>query len=471
MSRRLDKIIAIGILVAIVFTGLAHGGVEAWSILVFQFLVIALIALWAVRWLMAGRLKIAVPASTLPLVGLIVLGLIQSISWTGADGRRASLSLDVDMTRWTVPMLVILVSAFLIAANFWASRERLPGLGWFLTGFGLLMAVFGLVQGFTWNGRFYWIRPMGVLTGAYGPFLSHNNFAGYMELFIPIPIAMALTRAVRGPARIFCAFAAVIMSLSVLFSLSRGGMISVAAGLVFVAIFGVQMALQRRRAWEMEEWGDEGEPMTGRRRRVLAWLPQAAAVGAIVMAIVIGLLWLGPDSVASRLAQGELTGTGQSGQNFYGSRGWIWRDTWTMIAARPLLGAGLGAYRTAFPIYTQSDGFYLVHQSHNDYLQILADAGIVGGALAVWFLVSVFSAFARGLGARDPWSAALALGGGAAMFSLLVHSIFDFNLQLPGTALLFLVLAAVVSQIGARTGKAKVGTELEVAGARGVVAR
>jgi O-antigen ligase len=259
------------------------------------------------------------------------------------------------------------------------------------------------------------------------------------------------------------------MSLSVLFSLSRGGMISIAAGIVFVGIFGVQMALQRRRAWEMEEWGDDDEPMTRRRRRILAWLPQTAAVAAIVMSIVIGLLWLGPDSVASRLAQGELTGGGQSGQNFYGSRGWIWRDTWTMIAARPLLGAGLGAYRTAFPIYTQSDGFYLVHQSHNDYLQILADAGVVGGALAVWFLVSVFGAFGRGIGARDPWSAALALGGGAALFSLLVHSIFDFNLQLPGTALLFLVLAAVVSQIGERARKAKVGTELEVAAARGEV--
>jgi len=466
VSRRLDQIIAGGVLVAIVFTGLAHGAVEAWSIAVFQLLVIALIELWTVRMVMAGRVRIAVPAPTLPLVGLIVLGLVQSISWTGTDGRRASLSLDVDMTRWTVPMLVILVAAFLIAANFWASRERLPGLGWFLTAFGLTMAVFGLIQGFTWNGRFYWVRPMGALTAAYGPFLSHNNFAGYMELFIPIPIAMALTKAVRSPARMFCAFAAVIMSLSVMFSLSRGGMISIAAGLVFLAVFGVQMALQRRRAWEMEEWGDDDEFVAPRWRRVPAWLPQATAVAAIVVAIVVGLLWLGPDSVASRLTQGELTGSGQSGQNFEASRGWIWRDTWTMFGAHPLLGAGLGAYRTAFPMYTQSDGFYLVHQSHNDYLQILADGGVVGGALAVWFLISVFRAFGRGIGARDPWLAALALGGGAALFSLLVHSLLDFNLQLPGTALLFLVLAAVVARIGERAREVSVGTELQVAAAR-----
>jgi O-antigen ligase len=90
-----------------------------------------------------------------------------------------------------------------------------------------------------------------------------------------------------------------------------------------------------------------------------------------------------------------------------------------------------------------------VPQAHNDYLQIVADSGIVGGLLALWFLIVVFRAIFRGLRAEDPLLAALALGSGAGLFGILVHSIFDFNLQVPSNALLFLLLTAVSSRIGA----------------------
>jgi hypothetical protein len=47
--------------------------------------------------------------------------------------------------------------------------------------------------------------------------------------------------------------------------------------------------------------------------------------------------------------------------------------------------------------------------------------------------------------------AGTALGAAGGIFALLVHSLFDFNLQLPSNALLFLVLSSVVSRIAAAT--------------------
>ena len=44
----------------------------------------------------------------------------------------------------------------------------------------------------------------------------------------------------------------------------------------------------------------------------------------------------------------------------------------------------------------------------------------------------------------------ITLGAGAAIFALLVHSVFDFNLQIPSTALLFLVLAALIGGVDER---------------------
>jgi hypothetical protein len=52
--------------------------------------------------------------------------------------------------------------------------------------------------------------------------------------------------------------------------------------------------------------------------------------------------------------------------------------------------------------------------------------------------------------------AGTALGCAAGCFALLIHSLFDFNLQLPSTALLFLVLTVMISQIAKSAGEGRV---------------
>ncbi|HWN99354.1 MAG TPA: O-antigen ligase family protein, partial [Blastocatellia bacterium] len=128
---------------------------------------------------------------------------------------------------------------------------------------------------------------------------------------------------------------------------------------------------------------------------------------------------------------------------------WVWRDTLTMFANHPVLGVGLGAYETVYPMFTHGNGYMVVQYAHNDYLQLLSDAGLAGGVVGVWFLVLLFRAIARGTRSPDPLMSGLALGCGGGIFSLLVHSLFDFNLQIPSNCLLFLLLAAVVSNIAA----------------------
>jgi O-antigen ligase len=121
-----------------------------------------------------------------------------------------------------------------------------------------------------------------------------------------------------------------------------------------------------------------------------------------------------------------------------------------MIRHNPLTGVGLGAYETAYPIYARENGTQgVTAEAHNDYLQILADAGVIGAMLALWFIWALFRAIARGVRSPDPLTAAIALGGGAGLFGLLVHSIFDFNLHLPSHAMVFLFLSMVISNIGA----------------------
>jgi O-antigen ligase len=173
-------------------------------------------------------------------------------------------------------------------------------------------------------------------------------------------------------------------------------------------------------------------------------------VASVILAIALGIIWVGPEPLVERLSQGQATSSNPQAETFFLSRGWIWRDTLAMIKSSPITGVGLGAFETAFPAYSHGDGSLSVSEAHNDYLQVVADGGLVGGILAVWFIVVAMRNAARGLRTRDPLRAGVALGAGVSITGLLVHSFFDFNLQLPAHALLFLVFSAVVSHLGAR---------------------
>ena len=433
-ASRLDNAISAGIFAALAVTALTHGAVEPWSVAIFELIIIALILMWAVKSVNERRLTINVPNAALPLIALLALGVVQSLATTDSSGLRASLSMDVEATRGAVTVLFFLVVSFFMAATFFVNRERFQTLVSFLAVYGLAMAVFALVQHFTWDGKFYWIRPNTQSASPFGPFVNHNHFAGYMEMLLPVPLAVAVTRGVRHEARIFYGFAAAVMGISAITSLSRGGMLSLIAGLLFIAVMSGRVHPER---------ANKRDRPSGR-RSALDGLSRPAAVVAIVVAMGAGVLWIGPDAVIERV-----TGkANNAGETFFGSRGWIWRDTVSMIKANPAIGVGLGAYQTAYSIYSRSDGSLLVGYAHNDYLQILADGGIIGAAIALWFIVAIFRAVGRGLRQEDPLIAGVALGSGAAIFSILVHSVIDFNLQLPSNALLFLVLAAVAAHIG-----------------------
>src|SRR5262249_6545338 len=151
----------------------------------------------------------------------------------------------------------------------------------------------------------------------------------------------------------------------------------------------------------------------------------------------MSVVWIGVEPVINRVATGDSISSDPSmTRAFYGVRGEIWRDTWTMIRHNPLMGVGLGAYETAYPTYALDSGMQgVVAEAHNDYLQILADAGVIGAGLALWFIIALFRAIARGVRSPNPLTAAIALGGGAGLFGLLLHSFFDFNLHLPSHAL------------------------------------
>lgn len=430
-----DKSITTGFVGLIVFTALAHGAVEPWSELLFVLWVTALLLCWAYRIARSGRLMLFIPSNWWPLAAFFVLGLAQSLSLTGRDGNRFSLSLDAESTRGATLIIACLLLASLLSANFLAHRERLLKLAQFLTIFGLLLATFALIQHFTWNDRFYWLRPANTEI-PFGPFVNRNHFAGYMELLLPWPVALLLSGRRSASEKFFYIFVTGWMALAAVFSLSRGGMISIFAELMFLA------ALAPRKIADQMLTANP-------RSQTMSFVMRGGAVLAIVLVTLGGLTWLGAEQVINRIAAStDVNQAFAPSQSFTANRDQLWRDSWSVFTANPLTGAGMGSFETALPIYSQGNNLGLVvSQTHNDYLQVLTDTGIIGGLIALWFLLATTRAVWRGLRVREPLMNHITLACAAGMFGILVHSLFDFNLQLPSHALLFVCLSALAAQL------------------------
>lgn len=433
MSPVLERVIFFGILAEIIFSALAYGTTTAWAAALFKTGAAALMLVWVIKCIVDKRLHLNLPPTVWPIVALLAVGLLQSLALTDATGQRYSLSLDVEATRMTVTMLLSLLILFLLTANFLNTPERLRLLVNVLVVYGMALALFALVQQFTCESCLYWVKAS---TGSpFGPFPNRNHFAGYIELLMPVPLAILTVRA-AGKWSVMYAFAAVLTGIAAVMSLSRGGLLVLSVELIFVAVMSKRVHGRWRR-------------QTHEPRRSIAhhgWLRfgPPAFVGLLILA---GVFWIGSAPIGERLTR-TMTDFNDPKASFTDGRLWIWKNTVSLIKANPLLGVGIGAFPTAFTLYDQSNGLLEIGAAHNDYLQLVADAGLLGALIGLWFVIVVIRAIARATACKDRFLAGLALGAATGVIGILVHSLFDFNLQIPSNALLFLVFVAVISHLG-----------------------
>jgi O-antigen ligase len=108
----------------------------------------------------------------------------------------------------------------------------------------------------------------------------------------------------------------------------------------------------------------------------------------------------------------------------------------------PMNGAGLGSLVAVYPRYeTLYDGNVVDHV-HNDYMELLAEMGILGGLCGFAFLwILLHEAYKNFTAEQGHFSRAVHAGAITALCGLLLHSLVDFNLHIPSNAVLFLLQA------------------------------
>jgi len=119
----------------------------------------------------------------------------------------------------------------------------------------------------------------------------------------------------------------------------------------------------------------------------------------------------------------------------------VYRDSVKLIADNPIFGVGPGMYEWRFRPYQTVDARLWFNRAHNDYLQSAAEWGI---PMAVMFWGFVVWRFWRSIrvffDSQDAWRGGIALGCAGGIFSILVHSLVDFNLQIPVNWMIFCMI-------------------------------
>ncbi len=409
---------------------LVYGGVDLFVLGILAVLMLIVVILWISFGWSLGKIHISLGALQIPMTALILIGLVQLMPFGNARIDASSLSvaasnalsLDQFATRMFVVRLIVYLIFFTAVMSFVDTVSRRRKMAVTFIVFGSLIAFLGILQFLTNPEGIYGIRPTPMAI-PFGPFVNQHHFAAFMEMMLGLALGLILSRSTKRDRQPFLLIAAVLMAAALAFTGSRGGVISL------VGVFAFAVAATYK----------FGRPSATNKT---AGRIQIVAILSAVLLVVVGMVFYlgGGDSLLRGMGVQESYSDITSGRIHY------WSIAMKIFLAHPILGSGLESFGVAFTQYDTLSGVFRVEQAHNDYLQMLSDAGIVGFVCVAGFVILLFKNGLKCIaGISEPFTRSLSIGALAGCFGVAIHSFFDFPLRTPSNALFFLVLAALAT--------------------------
>jgi O-antigen ligase len=450
----MKKILEYGLLALLLWSPLPAASVEEWSVFVIE-LAAALLAaayillepkpglnpqlppvlkpLRPVAAALFGFLAFQVlplPAALVRLIAPASYGFREQ--YAPGFGRMKFMTLSIAPSATVAAGLflaALFILGFLVLRTVGRGREIRTALA-VLVGSGAFQALYGLFELTRDDPRILFYKKVFSPESVTGTFVNRNHFSGYLEMIIPLALGLAVARmnmmtfGIKGIREklllwtskglllnVLILAAAVLMSLAVVLSNSRSGLV-VLAFMVFLFL-GFSVAAFSRTGFR--------QPWIG---KTVRW----TFLCVTVLALSVGI-----GSTIRRFALDDL---------LHEDRPQYWANTVRIIGDFPLFGTGLGTFAAAYGAYeeTSASEMQLVH-AHNDLLEYAAELGVVGAVL-LWgaVLALAVSAYRVWRLRRNPQARALALGGIVSLAGAGLHAVTDFNLHIPANMVLFAVV-------------------------------
>lgn len=273
------------------------------------------------------------------------------------------------------------------------------------------------------------------LDSATGTLVSRNHFAFLMEMGVPLWVGLVaassrpdsrgsdLPESENRMRQLLMMAPAIVLFLALLFSRSRMGVFAAVAsgvGAILLAHWRNETRQSRSRA-----------PISG---------SNGGTIGLVLVVVTLALLYgalAGFDEITERFMQ--LPADLESG------RMPLWELSLAMFADRPLFGHGFGSFEHLIDLYRANPNGLTFAHVHNEYLELMMEAGLVGVGTIIYLLGSYLRFTLTALGRCRSATAPLLIGAFTGLNAVLLHSSADFGLRIPGVLLCFAYLAGLAS--------------------------
>lgn len=455
----MNKIIFLALCAMMIFLPLPYGSVEEWAIFIFDAVTLVLFGLhiagqwssakgngeekfktpWILKIFLAVFFAVTIfqltpfPPSILKILSPQTAAIYHS---SGMAGWR-TLSFAPNLTAYELFKYICYFIFGLLVFRHVRSRAEIEIFVWVMIASALFQSLYGLEEYFGGTHRIWGWKNIFYPDSAFGTFVNRNHFAGFLEMVLPVGIGYLLAKAnffslrkgqtfkekilwfgqERLQKTIVYSIAPIIIGIGLAFSSSRTGVF-----LFLVSIFLMIIAISA----------------AGKKNTDPAAIPQkrfGKIIRTVALVIIFAVISIGINPIIERFSPKIVSVEG---------RPIIYKYTLDLINNFLLFGTGPGSYVFAYPKFEKVQTPGLAEHAHNDYLELLAESGAIGGGclifLALGALVVVFARWTR---RSDYFVKGIVLGCLAGIAAILLHSITDFNLRVPANAVYFVALYAL----------------------------
>ncbi|MHB1418800.1 MAG: O-antigen ligase family protein [Bacillota bacterium] len=382
-----------------------------------ELILIYLLAVLILRILFADRRPVAVASPDLPL---LVLGLVAVASllangvpiFIGLAGIRALLQFAI---------------LYLVVVRLRPRPDLLRKLVALMLTVAAILAVYGLMQkilGVQTPREWLDMAESGISTRIFGTMNNPNTFGGFLLIFLPLALSLALSKEVSWSWRLPCLAATVVMAGAIMFTYSRGALLGMIVALLVLG-------------------------MTKNRRLLLLML----VGGILVLVKMPGLV----DRLAFGFSGYYLEKSATAG------RLWVWVKGFEAVKMFPFLGVGPGRFGGAVANMFGSPAYLLVGLPFwagiwldNQYIQVWAELGTVGLLAFLWLMITMFKTMRQvAVNHPDGFWRAFAAGTLASMVGLSVQALFAGVWEMHQTAVFLWLFVAIASVLNSQAAQAE----------------
>lgn len=462
-ASRFENRLFYALLLLLVWLPLPLGSNRPWAEAIFEIWVAVLFMLWLIRfqrsYVTAGKAFNGARRVLWLLAGWSVYIMLQLIPLP--DFVRQALSPEsfamyrlADVTGWAPLSLhpyatflfwlksvayVLLFALTLLLVN---NKHRLVILGYTLVFSALFQSFYGSMMTLSGLEYGFFVKKVAYVGFATGTFVNRNHLAGYLEMVSAVGIGLLMATTftrdrvhswrqrlsnlinLMMSQKLLLRLMLAMMVIALVLTRSRMGNTGFFASMLVAGL--ITLAVFRSQAQSV--------------RQLLQRSDTRSAVILITSLMVIDLFlvgaFFGVEKLADRLAETSL--------EHDAGRVEVSVNTLDLIKDYPLVGAGAGSFHLVYSRYRGEGIAAYFDHAHQDYLEIMADVGVVGiGLLGLVVMLSFWAALKALYCRRDPLMRGMAFASIMGVIALLIHSSVDFNLQIPANAATFMVVLAL----------------------------